>query len=80
MDAIISSLEPLGLAYICIVIGIGLGCAMYCALYYFVVEPMIKIKGMPLLEVALQPALLAAFVPPAGLFLPSDRAFIGQSR
>lgn len=63
------SLGMTGVVFLCILVACGLGIVVYLAYVRFLLIPDILKNGMRVQESRLQPALLAVFGPPIGLFL-----------
>lgn len=63
------SLGQIGITFLCILIACGIGMATYIGYLYFYLVPDILAHGLRVQESRLQPALIAAFGPPIGLFL-----------
>ncbi|KAL9130365.1 MAG: hypothetical protein Q9217_001423 [Psora testacea] len=59
----------IGVVFTCILVSCLIGVAMYCAYLYFYLVPDIMKNGLRAQEHRLQPALIAAFGPPIGLFI-----------
>ena len=63
------SLGIIGVVFLCILVSCGIGVAVYIGyLYYYLVPDIIK-NGLRVQESRLQPALIASFGPPIGLFI-----------
>ena len=58
-----------GVVFTCILVSCLLGVGLYCAYLYFYLVPDILKNGLRAQEHRLQPALIAAFGPPIGLFI-----------
>ena len=63
------SLGMIGVVFLCILVSCLLGIAAYVAYLYFYLVPDILKRGLRAQESRLEPALLAAFGPPIGLFI-----------
>ena len=59
----------IGVVFTCILVSCVIGVLIYCAYLYFYLIPDIMAHGLRAQEHRLQPALLAAFGPPIGLFI-----------
>ena len=59
----------IGVTFTCILVSCFIGVAIYCAYLYFYLVPDIMKNGLRAQEHRLQPALIAAFGPPIGLFI-----------
>lgn len=63
------SLGIIGVVFLCILVACALGVAVYMAYLYYYLVPDIMKNGLRAQETRLQPALIAAFGPPIGLFI-----------
>jgi DHA1 family multidrug resistance protein-like MFS transporter len=58
-----------GIVFLCILVACLIGLGTYTAYLYFFLNPRIAVKGFPVHEQRLVPALVAAFGPTIGLFI-----------
>ena len=63
------NLGQLGLAFLCITVGVALSTASYFSYLYYRVNPKIVAQGLGAPEFRLDPALLVSFFIPVGLFI-----------